>query len=142
MRPPVIEQEGLIGALRQRLDAVEQRSGVETRLVAEELVDLPLQAEAEIYWIAQEALNNALKHAGATAVTIHTFLEDHQVVFEFSDNGCGFDQSAATHSGGMGLANMAARAEKLGGKLDIVTNPAQGTTIRIQMAVMRSNESM
>ncbi len=142
MRPPVLEQEGLIGALRQRLDAVEQRSGVEARLIAEELVDLPLQAEAEIYWIAQEALNNSLKHAGATAVSIHTYLEDHQVVFEFSDNGCGFDLTTASRSGGMGLANMAARAGKLGGRLDIVTNPAQGTTIRIQLAVVGSNETL
>jgi PAS domain S-box-containing protein len=69
LRPPVLEREGLVGALQQRLDAVEGRSGVETRLRVEGTLELPAPVEEELYRIAQEALNNALKHAAATLVT-------------------------------------------------------------------------
>ncbi|HMN30723.1 MAG TPA: histidine kinase, partial [Caldilineaceae bacterium] len=70
LRPPALEQDGLLGALHQRLAAVERRAGVEARLVANDLCELPAALEAGVYRIAQEALNNALKHAEATTVTV------------------------------------------------------------------------
>ncbi|MEZ4663854.1 MAG: GAF domain-containing protein, partial [Caldilineaceae bacterium] len=70
LRPPALEKERLLGALHKRLAAVEQRSGVETSLIADELVDLPPAQEEALYAIAQEALNNTLKHAAATAVDV------------------------------------------------------------------------
>ena len=64
LRPPVLERDGLVGALRKRLDAVEKRSGVEARVVMDDLLELPVPVEVELYRIAQEALNNALKARG------------------------------------------------------------------------------
>jgi GAF domain-containing protein len=70
LRPPVLEEEGLVAALQQRLDAVEGRAGVKTRLVVDGLDSLDPTLEDSLYRIAQEALNNTLKHAAAGARTI------------------------------------------------------------------------
>ena len=63
LRPPALEQEGLVGALQQRIDAVEGRAGIQARLLVEGEVRLEPSVEEALYRIGQEALNNALKHA-------------------------------------------------------------------------------
>lgn len=130
LRPPILERDGLLGALRQRLDAVENRAGVEARLIADDLVELPMPAQEGLYRIAQEALNNALKHAAATSVTVRIYSAQDQVVLQVTDNGKGFDPETAMQSGGMGLLNMRERAKQMGGCLDILSKPGEGATIR------------
>jgi len=71
LHPPVLEQEGLVGALHLRLAAVEGQAGVQARLLADENVSLPLPLAEALYQIAQEALNNTLKHARAGRVTVY-----------------------------------------------------------------------
>jgi signal transduction histidine kinase len=129
LRPPVLEKVGLIGALQQRLDAVEGRSGVEARLRVEEDLDLPPSVEEELYRIAQEALNNALKHAAATLVTVHIRANGKRVELEVVDNGTGFDPQAVSDRGGMGLISMRERAEWLGGSLTILSSLGEGTRV-------------
>ncbi|MCB0087273.1 MAG: sensor histidine kinase, partial [Caldilineaceae bacterium] len=80
LRPPDLEKEGLIGALHQRLEAVERRAGIQARLLAQELVDLPLALEDGLYGIAQEALTNTLKHASASEVMVRLQVVDVQDV--------------------------------------------------------------
>lgn len=132
LRPPALDRDGLVGALRQRLDAVERRAGVDARVVMEDWIDLSPRVEEGLYRISQEALNNALKHAGATHVTIRLGLDAGDVVLEINDDGVGFNLTRANQCGGMGLANMRDRAAKLGGSLEIVTAPGQGTAIRVR----------
>jgi len=67
---PLALKFGLVGALQQRLDAVERRSGVEVQLSIEEELELPERIEKELFRVAMEALNNALKHANPTRVTV------------------------------------------------------------------------
>jgi signal transduction histidine kinase len=119
----------LVGALQQRLDAVEKRSGLETRLLVEGVFDLPPLVEREFYRIIQEALNNTLKHAVATLVTIHLRSEGEKIVLEVIDNGQGFAPETASETGGMGLMNMQERLEKLNGSLTILSSPGQGTRV-------------
>ena len=71
LRPSALDEDGLVGALQSRLAAVEQRVGVEAHLQADLTADLPLHVEECLYRIAQEALNNALKHAQADTVTVN-----------------------------------------------------------------------
>lgn len=66
LRPLVLARNGLVGALRQRLNAVERKAGMEAHLLVEDAIELPALVEAELYCVVQEALNNALKHAAAT----------------------------------------------------------------------------
>jgi signal transduction histidine kinase len=76
LRPPVLEKVGLVGALQQRLDAVEQRMNVETHLYTQGAVDeLPLTVAEQLFYTALEALNNALRHARATEVTIRHYID-------------------------------------------------------------------
>jgi PAS domain S-box-containing protein len=126
---PRLVQLGLIEALRHRLRVVEERVGVEVHLVAGQLLEWPVQVEQELYYIALEALNNALKHAAATAVTIHVDAQEGQVRLQVSDNGAGFDPDAAESHGGLGLASMRERATRLGGTLEIMSAPGAGTRV-------------
>jgi signal transduction histidine kinase len=131
LRPPVLEQEGLVGALQGRLDAVESRAGLTARLLVEGEADLPVPVEEAFYRIALEALNNALKHAAATAVTVRIRAGDEHAAVEIVDNGRGFDPHAVRDSGGMGLLTMRERAERLGGTFTVLSAPGEGTQISV-----------
>jgi signal transduction histidine kinase len=140
LRPPMLEQEGFVGAVRKRLDAIEQRVGIEARLVMDDLVDLPPSLEEGLYWITQEALNNALKHASARRETVRICIESDRLVLEISDDGQGFDLEAAKRRGGMGLASMGARARAMGGILTIQSAPEQGTTVTVSVSIPLAEE--
>jgi signal transduction histidine kinase len=133
LRPLALQGEGWIRALQQRLDAVERRAGVEAELVVEGTPALPDSAEEELYRVVQEALNNQLKHATATLVTVQIRSKGPSVEIEVTDNGRGFDPQAAYGQGGLGLVTMRERVEKLGGTLTIRSAPGQGTTVRVAL---------
>jgi signal transduction histidine kinase len=135
LRPPALAQEGLFGALRQRLDAVERRTGVQAQLLGEAIPDLPRQVDEALYYIAQEALNNALKHAAATVVTVSLGASDGRIELEVADNGAGFDPQAVEGKGGLGLTSMRERVEKMGGVLTILSAPGEGTTVKVSLEV-------
>lgn len=131
LRPLALQDHDLVEALRQRLAAVEKRAGVEAHLLVDDVVELPPAVEESLYFIAQEALNNALKHAAATAVRVAIHPSSEEVLLTVSDNGCGFDPAAAATRGGLGLTTMRERAEALQGTLTIDTRPSAGTTITV-----------
>ncbi len=134
LRPLSLESEGLIKALNLRLNIVERRAGITPRLVVEGLDELSPQLELEMYRIATEALNNALKHASATSVQITIQGEPNQVRLEVADNGAGFDPTQV-NSGGLGLASMKERARRISGELQIESAPAQGTRVILTVAL-------
>ncbi len=131
LRPPKLEREGLAGALQERLDAVEGRTGIEARLLVEAEVELPAAVEEAFYRIALEALNNVLKHAAATFVTVRICPDGERAELEIVDDGQGFDLNTVSDMGGMGLITMQERAEQLGGELTILSVPEEGTSIRV-----------
>jgi signal transduction histidine kinase/pSer/pThr/pTyr-binding forkhead associated (FHA) protein len=131
LRFPVLSQEGLLTALRQRLEMVEQRAGVAATLVIDHFRDLPTSLEEGLYWIALEALNNALKHTRATTVRVRLNVDNNLVEMEVKDNGQGFDLQAAAASSGVGLVSMRERARALGGSLSVVSTVGQGTTVSV-----------
>lgn len=133
--PPALEKEGLLGALYQRLAAVEKRAGIDARLVVDEVLELPTRLEIALYRIAQEALNNALKHAAATAITVTLRRAGDQLILEISDNGKGFIVAEVAAQGGLGLSTMRERAEQAGGTLTIQAIPGQGATVCVQVAL-------
>jgi signal transduction histidine kinase len=130
---PLDLSRGLAEALHRRLHTVEERAKIKTKFVAADPIEIPRPIEEGLYWIAQEALNNALKHANATEVTVYLNGTDGQVELGIVDNGSGFDPNTVG-TGGMGLANMRERAERLGGSLSINSNPAKGTQIKIAVS--------
>ncbi len=133
LRPPALEKEGLQGALHHRLNAVEKRAGVEAHLVTDEVLDLPPEVEEALYAIAVEALNNSLKHAAATSVTVQLQTQDGCVKMEVVDNGRGFDPRRIEETRGMGLKSMRERVEQLDGALEIVSMPGAGASIKVEV---------
>jgi signal transduction histidine kinase len=139
LRPPILEQEGLAGALRKRLEAVEGRAGVKTRLLADDLAELPASVEEELYRIALEALNNALKHAAASSVNVYVRTQDGAIELEVADNGTGFEPDGVSDAGGVGLSSMRERAEKLGATLTIQSTPGKGTSVLVRISEVQTD---
>lgn len=137
LRPPSLEKEGLLGALHQRLAAVEKRAGVTAQLIATEVIELPPPIEFALYGIAQEALNNTLKHATATTVSLCLRCTEDAVILEIVDNGSGFDPAQLPSSGGLGLVSMHERAIQMGGALTIHSVPGAGTTVQVTIPVLQ-----
>jgi nitrate/nitrite-specific signal transduction histidine kinase len=131
LRPHTLDEVGLEGALRERLDAVERRAGIEGQLVVEGNPELPPDVEQGLFRIAQEALNNALQHSAASSVTVRLRDRGGSVELEVVDNGNGFDPSSVHGHGGVGLAGMRERAQALGASIEILSAPGMGTTVRV-----------
>ena len=136
LRTPLLEQEGLVAALQQRLDTVERGSGIKTRLLTANEVNLPAPIEEEVFWIVQEALNNTLKHAAASQVTVRIDGENEQCGFTvtISDDGRGFAAAAAPR--GVGLSSMNERAARIGASVGVQSHPGAGTTVVVQLPAM------
>lgn len=133
LHPPVLEKEGLVTALHTRLEAVEARGGVQTNLLVEGAERLPIAVEEELYRIAQEALNNVLKHARAKMVMVHLRLSQGGASIEVLDDGVGFDPSKAQDKRGFGLSSMRGRVEKIGATMVIESAPQKGTRVRVDV---------
>ena len=138
LRPLALESEGLVGALEQRLETVERRAGIQARVRVDGEVELAPDLEEELYGIAQEALNNALKHAKASKVELSVRVADKSVVLEVADDGQGFDPAFIHDSGGLGLIGMQERADKIGGQLVIDSAPGEGTKVNVTYTVLEA----
>ena len=139
LRPMALEQTGLAEALQHRLDAVEKRAGVEAQLNVDLNIELPADVENSLYRIAQEALNNSLKHAEATSVTVNLRAAEGNVELEITDNDRGFEEETMDDKGGMGLGNIRERSETLGGQWSITSKPNEGTRVWIRVPIIKSN---
>jgi signal transduction histidine kinase len=133
LRPPILEKEGLVPALRARLESVESRSGLKTQINLQEVGKLRNGIESGLYGIFNEVLNNVLKHAHATEVSISLEKQDNKIILEISDNGVGFDPASVETHGGLGLKGMKERAEQFGGDLQIQSNE-KGTQVRVEVS--------
>jgi signal transduction histidine kinase len=124
-----VEKEGLVSVLHHRLSAVEGRADIKARLLtAEEEISLSTDKEITLYYIAQEALNNVLRHARAKSVLVTLKQGQKNVILEIRDDGCGFDMKKVDRAG-LGLQNMRERTALMNGKLKITSRPDQGTTV-------------
>jgi signal transduction histidine kinase len=132
LRPPDLEKDGLGGALRKHVELLRRLEQHEIELVVAD--DPPADAvrNGEILRIAQEALQNAVKHAHAQHVTVRLGSRDGGLLLEVEDDGVGFDPAASeARSRRLGLTSMEERAERLGGTLEIHSAPGAGTTVRL-----------
>ena len=135
LRPPILDQEGLVAALQARLGAVEGRANLQTTFIAEGVSRLPSTIEQALYRIAQEALNNALKHAYAEHITISLRQQNSSVILAITDDGIGFDPAVARDRGRLGLRGMEERVAQIDGHLIIQSTPGAGTQVQIEVSV-------
>jgi signal transduction histidine kinase len=135
LRPPDLERDGLCGALRKHVEVLRRLQGRDIELDVPD--ELPPEAERdrEVLRIAQEALQNALRHAQAEHVAVRLRSDDGRLLLEVSDDGTGFDpDEARLRSRRLGLTSMEERAERLGGRIEIRSSPGSGTTVRLELA--------
>lgn len=134
LRASPLEDLGLAEALHRRLDALGERSGLETDwAVTGDLTGLNSAIEQTVYRVADEALLNAERHAAARKLAVQLARDDGRVTLTVHDDGHGFDPDRAPEPGPghFGLAGMRERTELLGGELRIESRPGQGTTVRL-----------
>jgi signal transduction histidine kinase len=131
LRPSALEHNGLAAALQARLDAVEIRGGMKGELHISGDDHLPPDIQDELYHIAQEALNNTLKHAHASQVDVYLSFAESFVKLQICDNGAGFNP-ANLGRGGQGLAGMRERAQRIGSDLLVESTTGKGTKITVQ----------
>jgi signal transduction histidine kinase len=132
LRPETLEQEGLAAVLQKQADAMTARHPIRVTTVLCEEPEAPLAAKEALYRIAQEALHNTIKHAGATEVRLSLERSGEDVMLAIQDNGRGFD-TTGSFPGHLGLHSMRERVVRCGGTLAIESAAGTGTTISVRM---------
>jgi PAS domain S-box-containing protein len=129
LRPPVLDDLGLVAALEALLARFAEQTGIRVELEADD-DDLPNAARGALYRIVQEALTNVARHARATRVRVVLESSPDRLLLEITDDGIGIPSGRIESSGSLGLVGMRERAMALGAGFEIEGAPGGGTTIR------------
>ena len=133
LRPPDLARDGLAGALRKHVEVLRRLGHEQVELIVTETREHDEPRDADVLRIAQEALQNALKHAHAGRIVIRLGGDDARIELEVVDDGVGFDPASAdVRSRRLGLTSMEERARRIGGTLEIASLPGAGTTVRLE----------
>ena len=147
LRPLVLESQGLAAALDQLAQKIQETHGqaVAPHVTADAEKALTSNQQGVIFYIVEEAVNNARKHAQAELISVNIRRRQDVVVVEIADNGVGFDTSAVTANydqrGSLGMVNMQERTELLDGTLHIESTEGRGTTITILVPIASADPS-
>jgi signal transduction histidine kinase len=142
LRPPLLDDLGLVTALRWYVDVYTQRTGVR----ADVLVELPdrderfsRDLETACFRISQEALTNVVRHAQAKRVLVQLTRDRSDLLLAVKDDGVGFDlqalQKRAPRSATLGLLGMQERAHAVGGTIEIESALSKGTEVRFRFPI-------
>ena len=132
LRPPLLEERGLIPALRETVDRFGRDNLVHTEFSGRASGEIPQDLETLAYRVVQEALSNSAKHANPVSVTVAVETTGGQLRVEIIDDGEGFDAGKAREylqSGRVGLASMRERVELANGTFMVHSAPGRGTTV-------------
>ena len=135
LRPPSLEEEGLAAVLRKQVDMLRRVHGRDIELRIAGGAKCAPESEAEVLRVAQEALNNALRHAEAERIELRIeYGSRGRLIVTVADDGVGFDPEApGVRSRRLGLTSMEERARALGGTLAVVSRPGEGTTVTLEV---------
>ena len=133
LRPPALDELGLVGALREQAALLSEGAGFELEVESASLPELPPAVEVAAYRIVTEALTNVVRHARASRCIVRLQLHNALLV-EVSDDGVGIARGARM---GIGLQSMRERATELGGDFEVDEDHARGTCNRVSLPVSR-----
>ncbi|HYO87039.1 MAG TPA: GAF domain-containing sensor histidine kinase [Candidatus Limnocylindrales bacterium] len=145
LRPLVLETRGLEAALVQLADKTRDTYGqlVEVRLTADVEAHLDTQQQGVLFYIIEEAVNNARKHAEAGVIVISGGRQGQQIAVHITDDGRGFESAGVTigydRRGSLGMVNMRERAELIDGLLEVESTPGHGTRVTVRIPLRSSN---
>jgi signal transduction histidine kinase len=132
LRPPVLEERGLMPALRESLMRFGTDQGVETEFSGSITRPIPDDLETLAFRVVQESLTNVGKHAAATRVIVHVESDQSQLRIEVEDDGTGFETTEVRdhlRRGRVGLASMRERVELASGTFAVRSTPGRGTAV-------------
>ena len=138
LRPAEVAGSGLVETLERYVAGLRRVYPVKIDVRAEGEGHIKPSVERQLFGIAQEALNNALKHSGASEIDVRLAVTDRGVTLSISDDGSGFDprvryDALSARSKRLGLTSMQERADSLGGHLRIDSKPGAGTTVTLEL---------
>ncbi len=138
LRPTVLDDLGLVPAIRWYARAHLEEAGVRVEIQASEhALSLPPELNATLFRIAQEAVNNILRHAQASTAKISLYSSEDQICLQVEDDGQGFDlqqiQAGAVRLQRLGLLGIQERAEMVGGCVNVNSNPGRGTQLLVSV---------
>ncbi len=134
LRPPVIDQLGLVPAVKQHCERFERETGIKTELATASELYVPAAAEVTVFRVVQEALVNVQKHAQASQVVVQLEREDELLLVGITDDGAGLSANGGAGEG-TGLLSMRERAELLGGTLNLNSRLGGGTDLLARIPV-------
>jgi signal transduction histidine kinase len=138
LRPPDLERDGLCGALRKHVEVLRrlQPGAGEIDLDVDAEIERDPARDQELLRIAQEALQNALRHAQAQHVRVRLTQQNGHLLLEVADDGVGFDpDSPELRSRRLGLTSMEERAERIGARLEIDSQSGKGTAVKLEAPI-------
>lgn len=141
LRPTILDDLGLVPALQFLASAISARAALPIRVVASLKGRVVPSVEIALYRVLQESLNNVVKHARASSVTVELTLQPGRLLCKVQDDGIGFNPAIAQKSGhrkGLGLVSMKERINSIGGTLEFDSSSGRGTTLLIRVPINSS----
>jgi PAS domain S-box-containing protein len=138
LRPPLLDELGLVPTLRWLVDQQAQRAGLRVTFTAKmNGAELEPDVQTACFRVAQEAITNIIRHSGAKNVSVELRLEAERLTLRVRDDGAGFNPAAMQESVTLGLVSMKERASLAGGGLEVHSTPARGTEIQAWFPLAR-----
>jgi signal transduction histidine kinase/PAS domain-containing protein len=136
LRPPVLDDYGLIPALEWHAREFERRTGISCQLdLVEDKPPLNREKRTAVFRAFQEALTNVARHAQASQVNVAMVIDEGELVLVIEDNGIGISQAMLASSRSLGLKGMEERLKEVGGRMEIEGRAGQGTVVEIRMPI-------
>jgi PAS domain S-box-containing protein len=146
LRPPLLDEYGLVAALGWYARKFEQRTGIKTKVSDDEKPEgFPPPMALILFRIAQEALNNVAKHAKAQNVSIQLKNQDGNICLSITDDGCGINTHATKdqeYKAGWGINIMKERARAIGGKFRTLSGPGEGTRVVVEIERKKNDSGL
>ena len=140
LRPPMIEELGLLPSLDWLVEGYAKRSGINVSLeVPAQLRRLPSSVELTLFRVAQESLLNVYRHSGSQVAIIRVICDAGRVTLEIEDKGKGFESRQPGNTDGVGIPAMRERVIQLNGTFNIESFPNNGVTIRAILPISESS---
>jgi signal transduction histidine kinase len=147
LRPSVLDDLGLVAAVEWQLREFQVRMGIKTVLelgLAPDVASMHFDERIAVaaFRIMQEALTNIARHAGAGRVLVALAVEDDTLLVTIQDDGCGVDGKQWSKRGSYGILGMHERAHGLGGRVEVVGAPGQGTEVKLSLPLRRQGRAL
>jgi signal transduction histidine kinase len=138
LHPAVIDDDGLVKGLEWYADVFTKQTGIVTKVAIHGVpARITGQPATHCFRIVQEALNNAAKHSGTKSALVDMTFSAAMLTLKVQDFGCGLPATKKPSQRGLGLIAMRERAELLGGRVDIQSEPGEGTTLTLEIPLDR-----